>query len=145
GFRPEAMTPAWGLAENVTIATAHPVGTPPTVEVVDRAALATDGVARPSPAGGFISVGIGRCLPECAREIRDVDRRPLPDRHVGAVWLRSNSLFAGYHRDPEATARALVDGWLDTGDVGYLVDGELHFVTRDKDVIVVGGEKYAPH
>jgi fatty-acyl-CoA synthase len=74
-----------------------------------------------------------------------VNRRPLPDRHVGAVWLRSNSLFAGYHRDPEATARALVDGWLDTGDVGYLVDGELHFVTRDKDVIVVGGEKYAPH
>jgi acyl-CoA synthetase (AMP-forming)/AMP-acid ligase II len=145
GFRPEAMTPAWGLAENVTIATAHPVGEPPVIEEVDRAALATDAVARPTPGGGFLSVAIGRSLPHCAVAIRDERRHALPDRHVGAVWLRSNSLFVGYHRDPEGTARALVNGWLDTGDRGYLVDGDLHFVARDKDVVVIGGEKYAPH
>ena len=145
GFRPEAMTPAWGLAENVTIATAHPVGERPIVEHVDRAVLATAGVARPGDGSGVVSVAIGRCLPRCALEIRDEARRCLPDRHVGAVWLRSDSLFTGYHRDARETERMLVDGWLDTGDRGYLADGNLYFVAREKDLVVIGGEKYAPH
>jgi fatty-acyl-CoA synthase len=146
GFAPAAMTPAWGLAENVTIATAHPVDEPPRIEHVDRATLATAGVARPTDArNGLASVAIGRCLPRCEIEIRDGAHRVLPPRHAGAVWLRSDSLFAGYHRDPAATARGLVDGWLDTGDRGYLADGHLHFVARDKDLVVIGGEKYAPH
>jgi acyl-CoA synthetase (AMP-forming)/AMP-acid ligase II len=139
------MTPAWGLAENVTIATAHPGPRPPTVEHIDRQALALRDVAEPSGADGVSSVAIGQCLPHCEVEIRDGGGKPLPDRHVGAVWLRTNSLFIGYHRDPERTATALRDGWLDTGDVGYLATGDLFFVSRDKDLIVIGGEKYAPH
>ena len=91
------------------------------------------------------SVAIGRCLPGCAVEIRDETGTSVPDRRVGTVWLRSDSLFSGYHRDPELTRRVLVDGWLDTGDHGYLADGDLYFVSRDKDLIVIGGEKYAPH
>jgi acyl-CoA synthetase (AMP-forming)/AMP-acid ligase II len=145
GFRPEAMTPAWGLAENVTIATAHPAGESPLVETIDRQALANEGVARPTGGEGLSSVAIGRCLPHCRVECRDNDGRALPDRHVGAVWLRSNSLFVGYHNKPEATHRCLVDGWLDTGDRGYLADGNLFFVSREKDLIVIGGEKYTPH
>ena len=88
---------------------------------------------------------IGRCLPHCEVEIRDDARRPLPDRHVGAVWLRTDSLFTGYRADAAETARVLVDGWLDTGDRGYLAGTNLHFIARDKDLIVIGGEKYAPH
>jgi acyl-CoA synthetase (AMP-forming)/AMP-acid ligase II len=145
GFRPGAMTPAWGLAENVTIATAHPVGAPPLVERLDRSLLATAGVARPGEEHGVASVAIGCCLPACEIEIRDPAGRLLPDRHVGTVWLRTNSLFAAYRGDPAQTRRALVDGWLDTGDRGYLADGNLYFVARDKDLVVVGGEKYAPH
>jgi acyl-CoA synthetase (AMP-forming)/AMP-acid ligase II len=61
------------------------------------------------------------------------------------VWLRTNSLFTSYLRNPEQTARVLVDGWLDTGDEGYLAGADLHFVARDKDLIVIGGEKYPPH
>ena len=145
GFAPGAMTPAWGLAENVTIATAHPVGTPPRVETIDRPALVSEALARPTDGDGLASVAIGRCLPRCAVEVRDEQGRALPDRRVGEVWLRTDSLFVGYHGNPELTARVLVDGWLNTGDRGYLVDGDLHFIARDKDVIVVGGEKYAPH
>jgi acyl-CoA synthetase (AMP-forming)/AMP-acid ligase II len=145
GFRAEAMTPAWGLAENVTIATAHPVAQAPRIEHIDRDALATAGVARVGDARGIASVAIGRCLPRCEVEIRDAGGAPLPDRHVGTIWLRTPSLFLGYHGDPARTREVLVDGWLDTGDQGY-VDGEdLFFVSRDKDLIVVGGEKYAPH
>jgi len=145
GFRPEAMTPAWGLAENVTIATAHPVSSPPRIETIDRTVLAMHGLAEPCGADGVSSIAIGRCLPRCRVEIRDAKGEALPDRRVGAVWLRSDSLMSGYHRDPELTARVLVDGWLDTGDHGYLADGDLFFVSRDKDLIVIGGEKYAPH
>ena len=144
GLRPEAMTPAWGLAENVTIATAHPVDEPPRIEAIDRQAVAA-GVARAAASGGLPSVAIGRCLPGCEVHIRDAHGSALPDRQVGQVWLRSNSLFAGYYSDPVATAHVLIDGWLDTGDRGYTVDGHLYFISRDKDLIVIGGEKYAPH
>lgn len=143
GFRAAAMTPAWGLAENVTIATAHGEGEP-RIETIDRAALAAHGEARPTDGAGIESVAIGRCLPRCTIEIRE-GGRVLADRRIGEVWLRSDSLFAGYHRDPERTARTLVDGWLDTGDRGYLADGDLFFVARSKDLIIVAGEKYAPN
>lgn len=145
GFRAEAMTPAWGLAENVTIATAHPVTAAPRIEHVDRDALATNGVARPGDASGIASVAIGRCLPRSEIEIRDAGGARLADRHVGTIWLRTRSLFEGYHGDEGRTRQVLVDGWLDTGDQGYLADGDLFFVSRDKDLIVIGGEKYAPH
>lgn len=145
GFRPEAMTPAWGLAENVTIATAHPVEAAPRIEHVDREALARRGVAEPRADGDMPSIAIGRCLPGCSVEIRDASGTPLPDRRVGTVWLHSDSLLRGYHGDPELTRRVLVDGWLDTGDLGYRAEGDLFFVSRDKDLIVIGGEKYAPH
>jgi len=144
GFRPAAMTPAWGLAENVTIATADPLGRTPRVEILDRAVLASEGRARPIGGAGVESVAIGRCLPGCAIQIRQGDR-VLADREVGEIWLRSDSLFDGYHREPELTARVLQGGWLNTGDRGYLSDGDLFFVARAKDVIVIAGEKYAPH
>jgi len=145
GFAPEAMTPAWGLAENVTIATAHPVGVRPRVETIDRDALASDGAARTTAGPGIASVAIGRGLPRTEIEIRDAGGTRLPDRRVGTIWLRTQSLFVGYHGDAERTRRILVDGWLDTGDQGYVADGDLFFVSRDKDLIVIGGEKYAPH
>lgn len=145
GLRAAAVTPVYGLAENVTAATCHPVDQAPRVETIDRHRLAADGIAAPIAAGGLDCVAAGRCLPGCTIEIRDEDRRVLPDRHVGNIWLDTNCLFSGYHRQPELTAQTLVDGWLDTGDRGYLADGDLYFVSREKDLVVVGGEKYAPH
>ena len=147
GFKPEAMTPAWGLAENVTIATAHPTGERPRIEHIDRQALARDNVARPvDDADALPSIAIGKCLPHCDVEIRDPENlEALPERSIGRVWLRSNSLFHGYHKAPDDTSAALKDGWLDTGDEGYIADGDLFFVSRAKDLIIIGGDKFAPH
>jgi len=147
GFRPEAMTPAWGLAENVTIATAHPVAERPRIETIDRQVLATENAARVADGNdGLPSIAIGQCLPHCAVEIRDPQTgEPLAERAVGRVWLASNSLFHGYHKAPELTAEVLQDGWLDTGDEGYVEGGDLFFISRVKDLIVIGGDKYAPH
>jgi len=147
GYRPQTTTPAWGLAENVVMATLHPVGESPSIDRIDRKALAAADVARPvaSEDDGTTTVGVGRCLRGCEVQVRGPAGAALPERRVGTIWLRSNCLFSGYHRDPERTARVLVDGWLDTGDRGYLSGGDLYFASRDKDLIVVGGEKYAPH
>ncbi len=146
GYRPEAMTAAWGLAETVMVGTAHPVDQVPLVDHVDRGRLATEGVAQPTPGEGVSLVATGRALPGVELQVRDVETGALlPDRHVGEIWLRSNCLFEGYQNDPELTARVFVDGWIDSGDRGYLVGGDLFFVSRGKDLIVIGGEKYAPH
>jgi acyl-CoA synthetase (AMP-forming)/AMP-acid ligase II len=145
GFRPQAMTPIWGMAETVTAATAHPVEEPPRVETVDRNRLAREDFAWPTAGGGLEVVSVGRCLPNAAVEIRDETGRVLPERHAGTIWLRTTYLASGYHRDPELTRRVFVDGWLDTGDRGYLADGRLYFLAREKDLIVIAGAKYAPN
>ncbi|MEZ4219224.1 MAG: fatty acyl-AMP ligase [Myxococcota bacterium] len=144
GFAPEAMSPAWGLAEATVLGTVHPPGEPPRCEVLDRTALARDDRAVPVAGDGVQVVSVGRPIPGCELEVRDASGRALPDRGVGELWLRGPSVFAGYHRDAERTARTLVDGWLRTGDRAYLVDGYLYFVAREKDLIVIGGEKYVP-
>ncbi len=144
GFAPTSMSPAYGLAEATVLATVHPVDELPRCEVLDRDALAREGVARPTSGDGVSCVSVGRAIPDCRLEIRDPEGRPLPDRRVGTVWLRSNALFERYHDDPERTRRVRVGDWLDTGDSGYMVDGYLFFVAREKDLIVIGGEKYLP-
>jgi len=144
GFARETMCPGWGLAEATVFATLQSPRQAPRSEVIDREALVREETARPTAGEGVSVVSIGVPIPDCTIEIRDARRRPLPERHVGKVWLRSNALFSDYHGDEERTKRVLVDGWLDTGDRGYLADGELFFVARDKDLILIGGEKYVP-
>jgi acyl-CoA synthetase (AMP-forming)/AMP-acid ligase II len=145
GYAPAAMTAAWGLAEVVMVGTVHPVAEAPLIDRVDRRALAARGRAVPSEGDGFALAATGRCLPGFEMEIRDDAGRVLGDREVGDIWLRSPTVFSGYKDDPELTARVLVDGWIHSGDRGYTVDGHLFFVSRVKDLIIVGGENYAPH
>ncbi|MEE3330789.1 MAG: fatty acyl-AMP ligase [Myxococcota bacterium] len=144
GFAPEDMCPAWGLAEATVLGTVHPPGELPRCEVLDRESLARNDYAQPTAGEGVQCVSVGRPIPGCELEIRDRSGEALADRQVGDVWLRSTSMFIGYHRDDERTQHALVGGWLRTGDRGYLVDGYLYFVVREKDLIIIGGEKYVP-
>ncbi len=68
----------------------------------------------------------------------------LPPGRVGRVWVRGPSLMEGYLGRPRATARALVDGWLDTGDLGFLLHGELYLTGRAKDVVILRGRNHSP-
>ncbi len=68
----------------------------------------------------------------------------LPERHVGELEISGTSVTPGYYRSPEATAELFRDGWLRTGDLAYLVDGELVICGRIKDVIIVGGRNIYP-
>ena len=69
---------------------------------------------------------------------------PLPERGIGEIWLAGPSVMPGYYKDAELTARTIRDGWLHTGDLGYLSKGELFVCGRLKDIIIVNGRKYHP-
>jgi fatty-acyl-CoA synthase len=80
-------------------------------------------------------------------ELRVVDpesRGQRVDREVGEIEIRGNSVTPGYFKNVEATAATIRDGWLRTGDLGYLVDGDIVICGRDKDVIIVGGRNVFP-
>src|SRR3546814_13423822 len=75
-------------------------------------------------------------------EIRDDDGAVLGDRQIGRIYCSGPSVMIGYFRDPEATEACLKDGWLDTGDMGYMADGYIFIVGRAKDMIIVNGKNH---
>ncbi|MDZ7778419.1 MAG: AMP-binding protein [Gemmatimonadota bacterium] len=72
----------------------------------------------------------------------DEEGEPVEERHVGRIQVAGPSIMSGYYRDPEATARVRDGPWLDTGDLGYLADGDLFVTGRAKDVIIVRGRNH---
>jgi long-chain acyl-CoA synthetase len=87
----------------------------------------------------------GQAVPGVEIRILDYQDRPLPARSIGEICLAGQNISAGYFRDPEATRQALRDGWLHTGDVGYLdEEGYLFITDRKKDLIIKGGENVSP-
>lgn len=142
GFRPEALTPVYGLAEASLAVTFSDLARPFHARRFDRQGLAA-GDARPDP-GGLELVAVGRPVPGFEVRIADADGRFLPERRVGRVLTRGPSLMTGYLGQDAATARVLADGWLDTGDLGFLDAGELFLTGRAKDVVILRGRNHSP-
>lgn len=153
GFRPGAVYPAFGMAE-VAIAGAFP---PPMsglrCDAVDRVVLERDRVARPVEADedALNADAVRRLVllgpPVPGLEFRVVEPESgadLPERHVGELLIRGTSVTPGYYKHPDATAATFRDGWLCTGDLAYMLDGELVLCGRIKDVIIVGGRNVFP-
>jgi fatty-acyl-CoA synthase len=153
GFRPGAVFPAFGMAE-VAIGGAFP---PPMrgllCDIVDRQVLERDRVAKPveitDPDDEALAVRrlplLGPPVPGLEFRIVDLDTgEDLPERNVGELEIRGTSVTPGYYKRPEATADLFRDGWLRTGDLGYLLDGELVLCGRIKDVIIIGGRNLFP-
>ncbi len=88
---------------------------------------------------------VGRPLPGMSLEIRDDQGRELPAGVVGHVFLRGPNIMQGYYGDPQLTEQTLLDGWLRTGDIGYVdADGCLYLTGREKEIIKVAGERISP-
>jgi 1-acyl-sn-glycerol-3-phosphate acyltransferase len=147
GFNPRAQTPVYGLAESAVGLAFPPLHRGPLVDRVDRSRLSGGEVAAPAAADDPHALSVVSCgQPLPGHELRTVDAagRELPERHEGRIEFRGPSATSGYFRNPEAT-RGLFDGdWLDTGDVGYIVAGELYVTGRAKDVIIRGGQHIHP-
>ncbi|MBS1191529.1 MAG: hypothetical protein H6R10_3321 [Rhodocyclaceae bacterium] len=144
GFDPRAMTPVYGLAESSVGLAFPPPGRGPRVDRIDRQALIDRGEAIPDPAGELAVVAAGVPLP--GHEIRVVDGggRESPDRTQGRVQFRGPSATSGYYGNAAATAALFDNGWLNTGDLGYLAGGELFVTGREKDIIIRGGHNIHP-
>src|SRR6202035_1667475 len=119
---------------------------PYVVRRFDREELSRWGVARASAEGREI-VSLGRPVPGFRLRVLsagDEPRRELPEGRVGRLSIAGPSLMEGYLDDPEATAEACADGWLDTGDLGFVLAGELFLTGRAKDVVLLRGRNHAP-
>jgi acyl-CoA synthetase (AMP-forming)/AMP-acid ligase II len=141
GFDPAALVPVYGLAEATLAVTFGQPGRPLAGRRVDPVRLARDGVVVP---GGREVVSVGTPVPGVEVELRGPGGAALPEGRLGRIHVRGPSLMSGYLGDPEASAQAIRDGWLDTGDLGFVAGGELHVHGRAKDVVVVHGANHAP-
>jgi fatty-acyl-CoA synthase len=146
GFDRHAFVPSYGMAEASLAISFSPLGKGVAVEWVDGAELAENLRARPVAAGtGSAFVRCGGPMPGHELKICNDAGAQLPDLHVGRIMVRGPSLMSGYFQQPELTANVLSgDGWLDTGDVGYLVDGEVVVTGRHKDMIIINGRNIWP-
>ena len=128
GFRASSLLPSYGLAEHVVAAAMAPRDRAPRV---DR--LADDEV-----------VSCGVPLPGHDLRIVAEDGQPLPEGRIGEIVLAGPSVMLGYYRQDALTANTIRQGWLHTGDLGYLSGGELFVCGRAKDVIIANGRKFHP-
>lgn len=146
GFDAGALTPSYGMAEATLALSFAPLGEGLRTETLDLDALENEGVARPaeSAARAREFVACGPALPGHAIEARDASGAVVPAGAVGRIFARGPSLMTAYFRDAQATAEAIVDGWLDTGDLGYMADGQIVITGRAKDLILVNGRNLWP-
>jgi fatty-acyl-CoA synthase len=137
GFRPDAFRPCYGMAEAALAVTMDRAlegpRTAPVPISTDHAGYATESVCLGPPVA---DTEVWVTSPTGAR---------LPEGRIGEVRVRGPGIFVGYFRDPEATQETLDGEWLKTGDLGFMVGGELYITGRIKDILVIRGQNLMPH
>lgn len=147
GLSQAAITPVYGLAEASVGLTFPPFGRGPLVDRVARERFLCSGRAIPvgeQDRSALRFVACGRPLPGYRLRVVDDTASELEDRQEGHVEFQGPSATSGYHRDPVATRSLFHGEWLDTGDLGYLADGELYITGRVKDIIIRAGRNVHP-
>ncbi len=145
GLRDHVLMPVYGLSEATLGVTFHPAGTPLRIDGINRRDLETTGHATPLPPEGAARppermhvVSVGRPLKGVEVKVVDDSGDPLPERRLGEVVVKSPSIMAGYVegtlRDDKPDPSFIDDGgWLHTGDLAYLADGDLFLISRASD------------
>jgi acyl-CoA synthetase (AMP-forming)/AMP-acid ligase II/acyl carrier protein len=149
GLKRNAMYPVYGLAE-ASLAVSFPaVGAPLRTLALDRHRMNAGSPVAPIGAHdkeAVVLVSEGRAIPYCRVRITDEHDRELPPEHVGHIHISGDNVTRGYFEDAAANAAAFsADGWLRTGDLGLMHDGELFVSGRAKEIIFVNGQNYYPH
>ncbi|WP_337287530.1 fatty acyl-AMP ligase [Candidatus Methylomirabilis sp.] len=155
GFKPGAFLACYGMAEASLAISFASLGEGITTDQVEQTPLSERGVAIPlnghrcgseadwTNASRFVNCGAA--LPGIQVEARDEQGQVLPDRHAGVIFVRGANIMSGYLGDRGKTRKVLSqDGWLDTGDIGYLVEGNIVIIGRKKDVIIIHGRNIWP-
>jgi fatty-acyl-CoA synthase len=144
GFEATAFLPSYGLAEATLAVSIMPPGEGIRVELVEETQLSGVLAGQDRPQRYRAIVNCGKPVRDMTIEIREEDGTPLPERAIGKIWCTGPSVMVGYFRDQAATDACMQDGWLDTGDMGYLSDGYIYIVGRAKDMIIVNGRNHWP-
>lgn len=144
GFRAEAFLPSYGMAESTLAITLHKPGAPIRTELINAEELKLGKAVPASNGNGREFVSCGFPLPDHRLAIVNEYGEPRPDREVGEIVFCGPSVTQGYFQNPDATAATWRDGWLHTGDLGYLADGELFVCGRSKELIIIRGANYYP-
>ncbi len=150
GFNTRAFTACYGMAECTLGVSFSPLDQTYSTHYIDSDQLADNHEAilmdqAEKEGRGRHFVNCGKPLPSFELEVRDDDGNKLDDWHSGVVYLRGPSIMSGYYNLPEESSEALCgDGWLNTGDIGYVVDGTLTITGRKKDLIIIHGRNIWP-
>jgi acyl-CoA synthetase (AMP-forming)/AMP-acid ligase II/aryl carrier-like protein len=149
GLRRNAMFPVYGLAEASLAVSFPPVGRPLLSIQLNRHRLGVGEQAEvvfeaSRDALGLVSVG--RAIPLCQLRIAGDDDAPLPDGRIGHIHIRGENVTGGYFEEPAVNAATFTaDGWLKTGDLGLVLNGETYITGRAKEILFVNGQNYYPH
>jgi acyl-CoA synthetase (AMP-forming)/AMP-acid ligase II/acyl carrier protein len=145
----ESMFPVYGLAEASLAATFPTPGAALRTVQLDRHHLTVGEPAQEAPAGSKDSVelvSVGRAIPYCKVRICADDDRDLPPNTVGHILITGENVTQGYLDDASSNAATFsADGWLRTGDLGVMREGELFITGRAKEILFVNGQNYYPH
>jgi fatty-acyl-CoA synthase len=150
GFDAGAFLPSYGMAESTLAVSFAQLGEPVRVDTIMREDLKSRNLATPAAAGSDASkarsfVICGRALPGHEIEVRDDDGNCLKDRQIGRIFVKGPSIMSGYYERIVETANTIgTDGYLDTGDMGYVLGGELVITGRAKDLILHNGRNIWP-
>jgi len=145
GFKAASFCPSYGLAEATLAVSLMPPGEGIRLELVEETELSGGQQDAGRPRRYRAVVNCGRAVKGMEIEIRGPAGELLPDRGIGKVFVRGKSVMHSYFRDPESTGACLSsDGWLDTGDMGYLSSGYIFIVGRAKDMIIINGRNHWP-
>ena len=145
GLKPEMLAVSYAMAENTFGVTQTAPHQPPISDVIDEQKLITAQVAHlvsSSHSHAATKVSCGRPISGTAVKIVDDNGNNLPERHVGHIWVKSNCMLTAYYKRPDL--QPFNDGWYETGDKGYLADGELYVNGRTKDLIINAGKNVYP-
>jgi fatty-acyl-CoA synthase len=149
GMPQECVFPAYGMAECTLAVSFAPLFTGLNLDYIDAHALEVDRRAVPVAPGtseeGVRSFALlGKPLPGIEAEVVDSEGHRLGNRQVGEIRLRGAAVTPGYLTVDGPRSIQDAEGWLPTGDIGYLVDGQVVVCGRDKDVIIMAGRNIYP-
>ena len=149
GLKTSALQASYAMAENVFAVTQSGIHEKAGPEVIwaDGQRFRSEHVivgVKEGAVGAMAFTSSGRLLPNCQVRIVSETGEVLAEGAVGEIAIRSDSLFQGYYNRPDLTAAAIRDGWYYSGDLGFLLEGELFVVGRKNDLLIVGGENIYP-
>jgi acyl-CoA synthetase (AMP-forming)/AMP-acid ligase II/aryl carrier-like protein len=149
GLKRTTMYPVYGLAEASLAVSFPPVGRLYKTTLLNRHQLGVGvkaEVVTDASRDALGLVSVGKAIPLCELRIAGNDDAPLPDGHIGNIHIRGGNVTAGYFEEPAANADTFTaDGWLKTGDLGLILDGEIYITGRAKEILFVNGQNYYPH